>query len=107
MSRISVDVTLICRLPEQCASGCLLRLTLMGAAGSLRSSIFRCLGGLWAIPTGTITKPGGSRADSMNAEIFYLPQKPYNVHGSESPATLAKTLLRLTLWCCRQRCESR
>ena len=49
--------------------------------GAGKSSIFRCLGGLWAIPHGKITKPGGAKA-SLNSVIFYLPQKPYQVLGT-------------------------
>ena len=51
-------------------------LLLVGHNGSGKSSIFRCLGGLWKIPDGgTITKP-------PLEELFYIPQKPYNVHGT-------------------------
>lgn len=41
----------------------------------------RCLGGLWATLGGTITKPGC--ADSgLHQDVFYIPQKPYNVVGT-------------------------
>lgn len=40
-----------------------------------QSSIFRCLGGLWNIPTGCITKPGASDDGGLNASVFYLPQR--------------------------------
>ena len=57
-------------------------LLLTGCNGSGKSSIFRCLGGLWKIPDGgTITKPGGN-APGLNQAVFYLPQKPYNVLGT-------------------------
>ena len=46
-----------------------------------RSSIFRCLGGLWNIPRGTIRRPGGL-ASGLHQECFYVPQKPYNVLGT-------------------------
>ena len=46
-----------------------------------RSSIFRCLGGLWSIPRGTIRRPGGL-ASGLHQECFYVPQKPYNVLGT-------------------------
>ena len=50
-------------------------LLLVGHNGSGKSSIFRCLGGLWKIPEGgIITKP-------KTEEFFYIPQKPYNVRG--------------------------
>jgi ABC-type uncharacterized transport system fused permease/ATPase subunit len=55
---------------------------LTGCNGSGKSSIFRCLGALWKVPEGgTITKPGGGSA-GLNAAVFYLPQKPYNVLGT-------------------------
>ena len=58
-------------------------LLLTGHNGAGKSSIFRCLGGLWNVPTGKITKPGG-KAESLSKSVFYLPQKPYNVLGSLS-----------------------
>ena len=42
--------------------------------------MLRCLGGLWDIPTGRITKPGGE--SGLHTEVFYLPQKPYQVLGT-------------------------
>jgi hypothetical protein len=55
---------------------------LTGCNGSGKSSLFRCLGALWEVPEGgTITKPGGN-ASGLNAGVFYLPQKPYNVIGT-------------------------
>ena len=56
-------------------------LMITGHNGAGKSSIFRCLGGLWDIPKGKITKPGGYR-DGLHKDIFYLPQKPYNVLGT-------------------------
>jgi ABC-type uncharacterized transport system fused permease/ATPase subunit len=58
-------------------------LLLTGHNGAGKSSIFRCLGGLWNVPKGKITKPGGN-AESLSGTVFYLPQKPYNVLGSLS-----------------------
>ena len=49
-------------------------LLLMGHNGAGKSSIFRCLAGIWAIDKGQITKPF--------SDVFYLPQKPYNVIGT-------------------------
>lgn len=46
-------------------------------------SIFRCLGGLWQIDNGVIVKPGAS-SSGLHADIFYIPQKPYNVLGTLS-----------------------
>ena len=54
-------------------------LLITGHNGAGKSSIFRCLGGLWNIPTGKITKPGVSGDGGLNSTIFYLPQRPYNV----------------------------
>ena len=51
-------------------------------AGVYYVGIFRCLGGLWNIPCGRITKPGVNGDDGLNAAVFYLPQKPYNVLGT-------------------------
>lgn len=57
-------------------------LLLTGHNGAGKSSIFRCLGGLWTIPKGTITKPGS--AEGLNVDVFYIPQKPYQVLGTLS-----------------------
>ena len=40
------------------------------------------MGGLWNIPSGVITKPGGASSAGLHQEVFYLPQKPYNVLGT-------------------------
>ena len=50
-------------------------LLLTGHNGAGKSSIFRCLAGLWNVPTGKITKPNANH-------VYYLPQKPYNVIGT-------------------------
>ena len=52
-----------------------------GHNGAGKSSIFRCLGGLWDVPEGEITKPG-SASSGLHQDVFYLPQKPYNVIGT-------------------------
>jgi ABC-type uncharacterized transport system fused permease/ATPase subunit len=51
-------------------------LLLTGHNGAGKSSIFRCLGGLWPVRHGTIVKPGGSEASGLHASIFFLPQRP-------------------------------
>jgi ABC-type uncharacterized transport system fused permease/ATPase subunit len=56
-------------------------LIVCGPNGAGKSSIFRCLGTLWPIPKGTITRPGGGK-EGLISDVFYLPQKPYNVLGS-------------------------
>ena len=56
-------------------------LLLTGHNGAGKSSIFRCLGGLWRVPTGTILKPGSAES-GLHQEVFYLPQRPYNVLGT-------------------------
>ena len=58
-------------------------LLLTGHNGAGKSSIFRCLAGLWKIPTGEITKPMSKiNSSSLSGDVFYLPQKPYNVVGT-------------------------
>jgi len=58
-------------------------LLLTGHNGAGKSSIFRCLAGLWKIPAGEITKPMSKiNPNSLSGDVFYLPQKPYNVVGT-------------------------
>lgn len=52
-----------------------------GPNGSGKSGLFRILGGLWPIPNGTIQKPGGNCVSLK--DIYYVPQKPYNVTVSD------------------------
>eukprot|EP00457_Paulinella_chromatophora_P000498 gb/GEZN01000498.1/.p1 GENE.gb/GEZN01000498.1/~~gb/GEZN01000498.1/.p1 ORF type:complete len:1324 (+),score=253.94 gb/GEZN01000498.1/:41-4012(+) len=56
-------------------------LIVCGPNGAGKSSIFRCLGTLWPIPKGRITRPGGDK-EGLIADVYYLPQKPYNVLGN-------------------------
>ena len=73
------DVVLVKSLNFKLGRGDSLLLT--GHNGAGKSSIFRCLGGLWPVLKGSIVKPGGSAA-GLNKEVFFLPQKPYNVLGT-------------------------
>ena len=62
-------------------------LLLTGHNGAGKSSIFRCLGGLWPIDResgGQILKPGSGESEhgGLHADVFYLPQKPYSVLGT-------------------------
>ena len=66
-------------------------LLITGPNGAGKSSIFRCLGQLWTVPKGTITKPAGGQ-DGLCGDVFYLPQKPYSVVGS------LRDQVRAVLW---------
>eukprot|EP01060_Flectonema_neradi_P032685 TRINITY_DN5245_c0_g1_i1.p1 TRINITY_DN5245_c0_g1~~TRINITY_DN5245_c0_g1_i1.p1 ORF type:complete len:1290 (+),score=243.20 TRINITY_DN5245_c0_g1_i1:78-3872(+) len=57
-------------------------LLLTGHNGAGKSSIFRCLGGLWKSQSGSITKPGSGDGLHERGGVYYLPQKPYNVNGT-------------------------
>eukprot|EP00897_Mesotaenium_endlicherianum_P010717 jgi/Mesen1/9674/ME000674S09277 len=58
--------------------GCNLLIT--GPNGSGKSSLFRVLGGLWPLVSGSIAKPG--LAGDLSHEIFYVPQRPYTAVGT-------------------------
>ena len=79
-ARGQADVMLVQGLTFTLKQGQSLLLT--GHNGAGKSSIFRCLGGLWRIPKGKITRPGGDEQGLALTEVFYIPQKPYNVWGT-------------------------
>lgn len=55
-----------------------------GPNGSGKSSLFRILGGLWPMTSGSIQRPEGA-----DARIFYVPQKPYTTIGTLREQVLA------------------
>jgi ABC-type uncharacterized transport system fused permease/ATPase subunit len=57
-------------------------LLVTGPNGAGKSSLFRVLGGLWPLTAGRIGKPGGSSAEGLCADIFYVPQRPYVTVGT-------------------------
>ena len=62
-------------------------LLVTGPNGSGKSSIFRVLGGLWPLVSGTVKSPsGGSSGGSGNVldtvDVFYVPQRPYTTIGT-------------------------
>lgn len=61
-------------------------LLVTGPNGAGKSSLFRVLGGLWPIASGTISKPSTSVHNyhkmGLSREIFYVPQHPYTALGT-------------------------
>ncbi|CAE6928624.1 ABCD1 [Symbiodinium natans] len=58
-------------------------LVICGHNGAGKSSIFRCLGGLWPVAKGTITCPSAF-ARGLHGDVYYLPQRPVNILGTLS-----------------------
>ena len=67
-------IKLVEKLSFRLEKGSSILLTRHNGAG--KSSIFRCMGGLWNIPHGTITKPGGASSSGLHQSIFYLVSAP-------------------------------
>ena len=61
-----------------------------GPNGSGKSSLFRILGGLWPLTSGSIHQPDGAEAD---CQIFYVPQKPYTTIGTLREQVLTSGLI--------------
>jgi ABC-type uncharacterized transport system fused permease/ATPase subunit len=58
-------------------------LVVTGPNASGKSSLFRMLGGLWKVPTGTIERPCDSNTNRLTPEnVFLVPQRPYSVRGT-------------------------
>eukprot|EP00250_Pteridium_aquilinum_P015282 c22492_g1_i1 orf=410-4411(+) len=58
-------------------------LLVTGPNGAGKSSLFRVLGGLWPIASGTIAKPSTAYHEmGLSREIFYVPQHPYTALGT-------------------------
>eukprot|EP00249_Psilotum_nudum_P023443 c28874_g1_i1 orf=721-4785(+) len=61
-------------------------LLVTGPNGAGKSSLFRVLGGLWPIASGSISKPmsssGTALSTGLSQEIFYVPQHPYTALGT-------------------------
>ena len=75
------DTTLVRDLSLNVPAG--VNLLVTGPNGAGKSSLFRVLGGLWPLTSGTIKKPGGGGDETgLSHEIFYVPQKPYVAVGT-------------------------
>lgn len=56
-------------------------LLLTGHNGAGKSSIMRCLGGLWRVSAGSIWTPSAA-SSGLRGVVYYLPQRPYNAVGT-------------------------
>ena len=62
-------------------------LLVTGPNGSGKSSIFRVLGGLWPLVSGTVKSPSSAGGESGGGvldtvDVFYVPQRPYTTIGT-------------------------
>lgn len=54
-----------------------------GNSGAGKSSLLRCIAGLWATGNGSVIWNSASEGDGkVPVDVFFLPQKPYNLLGS-------------------------
>ncbi|CAK9026774.1 unnamed protein product [Durusdinium trenchii] len=58
-------------------------LVICGHNGAGKSSIFRCLAGLWPVAKGTITCPNAC-SSGLHRDVYYLSQRPMNIVGTLS-----------------------
>ena len=73
-------------------------LIVTGPNASGKSSLFRCLGGLWPIYAGCIRRPCDPATQLVtHNQIFLVPQKPYSVKGSLSDQITYPTKIKAGL----------